>query len=90
MKRQVVAAIATGTAITAAALSDGVHRNTVTNWLALPFFRAALQLAHIDQKPCWREQAEKRALHAFQVMDETLDNPNASNAVRRGIGATPS
>jgi len=85
VQRQVVDAIATGATITAAASSAGVHRNTVTNWLALPFFRAALQQAHIDQELCWREQAEMRARHAFQVMDEILANPNASPTVRRGI-----
>jgi hypothetical protein len=82
VQRQVLASIVAGNTISSAASSAGVHRNTVTTWLTLPFFRQALQQAHVDQELFWREQAERRAIRAFEIFDELANDPNTPASIR--------
>jgi transposase-like protein len=80
---QVLAAIAAGQTITAAAAVAGVHRNTVANWMRESAeFREALATAQSCQRTYWREQAEQRAGAAFAVLDQILADPQAPAGVR--------
>ena len=43
VQAQVIAALAQGRTVTAAAQTAGVHRNTIYNWLNEPLFKTAVE-----------------------------------------------
>ena len=79
---QVLALIAAGSTIAAAAAAAGVHRNTVGNWMRSPVFRRALADAQYDKAASWREQAESLASAALDTIRATLTDASAPAAVR--------
>src|SRR5437762_2107593 len=80
---QVVAALAQGQTVSAAARVAGVHRTTIHHWVrTTPDFQAAVETAQADhaaeQNDAWRELA---AL-AVNALHDLLQDPTTPPAIR--------
>jgi len=80
--KQVLALIAAGSTITAAAAAAGVHRNTVGNCMRSPVFRRARAQVQYDKAISWREQAELLASAALDTIGAILTDGSAPAAAR--------
>jgi len=63
-----IALFAAGSSARAAAESAGVHRNTITNWLASFEFRRALARAQYENSLFLREQAQSLVPDAYNAI----------------------
>jgi SEC-C motif/Homeodomain-like domain len=82
-QHHVLALLAEGRSISEAAAEVGVHRNTIGNWRrAVPAFAREIEYATREQALVWHEEAIRLAPRASQVLEETLNNPEASPALR--------
>jgi hypothetical protein len=80
---QVVAALANGASLSAAAAAAGIHRNTVGNWHRdSALFRAEFARAQYDRALLLREHAESLAETAIETIHAILIDPEASPSVR--------
>lgn len=79
----VLALLVEGESIGSAARQAGIHRNTIANWRrSVPAFAREMEFAIREQALLWHEQSIERAPKAIRILDEILDNPNASPALR--------
>ena len=80
---QVVAALAKGSTITAAADSAGVHRATVHNWFKeCKPFRAAIDDARDESQEELRDEIKDLYALALKTLKDLLQDPKASPSVR--------
>ena len=83
LQDQIVAALANGASLSAAAAAAGIHRNTVGNWRRdSALFRAEFAHAQYDRALLLREQAESLAETAIETIRAVLTDPQASPSVR--------
>ena len=82
-QHHVLAQISAGSTILDAALSAGVHRNTVGYWLRTdPDFRQAMADAQLTEILLWRQLAESHVESAFNTINEIRLDPKVPAAVR--------
>jgi len=82
-QHHVLALLADGRSITAAAAESGVHRNTVCNWRrTVPAFARECELAIREQALVWHEHAVDLAPRAAAVLHEILHDPAVAPALR--------
>jgi transposase-like protein len=82
-QHHVLALLAEGRSITAAAEAVGIHRNTIRNWRrAVPAFAREIEFAVREQALVWHEQALDLAPKAAAVLEEILNDPAASPSIR--------
>jgi hypothetical protein len=82
-QEQVLELISAGSPISQAALTAGVHRNTVHNWLrSVQPFRLALDQAHYLKALHWREQAQQLAAAALETIHATMTDASLPAGVR--------
>ena len=78
-QQRAITMLSTGSTVTAAAQSVGVHRNTVTNWQRSGAFSDALAEIHHAQDLAWRDQARLLVTpRALAAIHSVLANPNAA------------
>jgi hypothetical protein len=83
VQEKVIAAIAGGATMQAAATAAGIHRNTIACWRRSSyFFRDALSQAHDDQALFIREEAENHIAEAFAAIHAILNKPEVSDRAR--------
>ena len=77
-QQTVLARVASGDTLQAAANAAGVHRNTVLNWRrSSPEFREAWESIHDEQTLHWRDQVLPLAPLAVDTMRGILEDPNS-------------
>jgi hypothetical protein len=83
-QQHVLALLAQGSTVEAAAEAVGVHRNTVSNWrrAGSPEFRSAWQSAQIEQAAYWRDQMQSLGDVAVESLLHVLQDPKTSPSVR--------
>ncbi len=81
-QQQVLALIATGSTPAAAALTAGIHRNTIFNWLRLRNFREAFEQAEFDRALFAREQAQALAAAAYDAIRTMIADSSVPAGVR--------
>jgi hypothetical protein len=81
-QEHVLAQIANGATQTAAAESDGVHRNTIRNWLASPAFRKAFASAQHQNRLFWHDQAAAIGPAAMEQLTALVTEPGTPDGVR--------
>jgi hypothetical protein len=83
-QQHVLALLAQGSTVEAAAEAVGVHRNTVSNWrrAGSPEFRSAWQSAQIEQAAYWRDQLQLLGDVAVESLLHVLQDPKTSPSVR--------
>jgi transposase-like protein len=80
---QIVALLASGVSVSAAAAQAGVHRSTVHNWrLRDPLFARELDRARECHAAEVRSQMESLASQALETLHSILTGPNTSDSVR--------
>ena len=83
VQQQVVAALARGRTITAAAAEVQLHRSTLHNWLnTLPAFRAALTAARSQYAAQLRDEMKELSATALETLRTLLRDPQTPSAVR--------
>jgi hypothetical protein len=83
-QQHVLALLAQGNTVSAAAKAAGVHRNTVSNWrrAGSPEFRNAWQSAQLDQAAFWRDHLQLLGELAVKALMNILQDPKTSPSVR--------
>jgi hypothetical protein len=83
-QQHVLALLAQGSTVEAAAEAVGVHRNTLSNWrrAGSPEFRNAWQSAQIEQAAYWRDQLQLLGDVAVESLLHVLQDPKTSPSVR--------
>jgi transposase-like protein len=82
-QHHVLALLAEGQSLTAAAAAVGVHRNTIRNWRrSVPAFAREIEFAVREQALVWHEAALVLAPKAALVLEEILNDPAASASIR--------
>ena len=79
---QVIAALAQGRTVTAAAQDAGLHRNTIYNWLHEPAFKTAADQAQREYVAILGDGMRDLAALAVETLRSLLDDPNTPPAVR--------
>jgi hypothetical protein len=79
---QVVAALAQGRTVTAAAQDAGVHRNTIYNWLDEPAFKTAVEEAEHEYVAILSDGMRDLAALALETMRNLLEDPKTPPSVR--------
>ena len=82
VQAQVVAALAQGRTITAAAAEAGVHRNTIHNWFRDPEFKTAVDAAQGEYVATLSDGMRDLAALALQTLRNLLEDPKTPHAVR--------
>src|SRR5580700_1194822 len=82
VQAQVIAALAQGRTVTAAAKDADVHRNTIYNWLNEPTFKTAAQEAESEYVAILSDGMRDLAARAIETLRNLLDDPNTPPAVR--------
>ena len=83
VQQQVVAALARGRTITAAAAEAQLHRSTLHNWMnTLPAFRAALMDARSHYAAQLRDEMKELSATALETLRTMLQHPQTPPAVR--------
>jgi hypothetical protein len=83
VQQQVVAALARGRTITAAAAEAQLHRSTLHNWLnTVPGFRDALNDARSQYAAQLRDDMKELSATALETLRTLLQDPQTSSAVR--------
>jgi hypothetical protein len=83
-QQHVLALLAQGSTVGAAAKAAGVHRNTVSNWrrAGSPEFRNAWQSAQFDQAAYWRDHLQLLGELAVTSLLRVLQDPQTAPSVR--------
>jgi len=83
-QQHVLALLAQGSTVGAAAKAAGVHRNTVSNWrrAGSPEFRNAWQSAQVEQAAYWRDQIQVLGDVAVASILCILEDPRTTPSVR--------
>jgi uncharacterized protein YecA (UPF0149 family) len=82
-QHHVLALLAEGHSLSAAAEVVGIHRNTIRNWRrAVPAFAREIEFAVREQALVWHEKALDLAPKAAAVLEEILNDPAVSASVR--------
>jgi hypothetical protein len=83
-QQHVLALLAQGSTVAAAAEAVGVHRNTVSNWrrAGSPEFRSAWQSAQLDQAAYWRDLLQLLGDAAVKAILHVLLDTKTSPSVR--------
>jgi hypothetical protein len=83
-QQHVLALLAQGNTIGAAAKAAGVHRNTVSNWRrsGSSEFRDAWQSAQLDQAAYWRDHLQLLGEIAVKSLLHVLQDPKTTPSVR--------
>src|ERR1700730_8698501 len=79
---QVVAALAQGRTVTAAAQGAGLHRNTIYNWLHEPAFKTAVEEAEHEYVAILSDGMRDLAALALDTLRALLEDPKTPPAVR--------
>jgi transposase-like protein len=80
---QVIAALACGQSVTAAAREAGLHRSTIYNWLQHePQFKTAVESAQREYVEILNDGVRDLAADALRTLRELLNDPNTPPAVR--------
>jgi DNA-binding transcriptional MerR regulator len=82
VQAQVVAALAAGASISAAAKAAGVHRSTVHNWLNEPDFSTQFDTSRQDYVESIRDQVRYLSALALDTIRQLLENPETPPSVR--------
>jgi hypothetical protein len=83
VQQQVVAALARGRTITAAAAEVQLHRSTLHNWSkTLPAFRTAVKDARSQYTAELRDEMKELSASALETLRTLLQDPMTSSAVR--------
>jgi hypothetical protein len=83
VQERVLSLIGTGSTISDAARSVGVHRNTIGNWIrSSPLFKDGLACAQYDQVLFWREHAQLLADSALQAIQQIIEDDRATPSTR--------
>jgi hypothetical protein len=79
---QVVAALAQGRTVTAAAQGAGLNRNTIYNWLHEPVFKTAVDEAQHEYIAILSDGMRDLAALALETLRSLLEDPKTPPAVR--------
>ena len=79
---QVIAALAQGRTVTAAAQNAGVHRNTIYNWLNEPAFKTAVEGAEAEYVAILSDGMRDLAALALDTLRSLLEDPKTPPSVR--------
>ena len=79
---QVIAALAQGRTVTAAAQTAGVHRNTIYNWLNEPAFKTAAEEAEAEYVAILSDGMRDLAALALETLRNLLQDSKTPPAVR--------
>ena len=79
---QVVAALAQGRTVTAAAREADLHRNTIYNWLDEPAFKTAVEEAQREYVAILSDGMRDLAALALETLRNLLEDPETPPAVR--------
>src|ERR1700730_9340180 len=79
---QVIAALAQGRTVTAAAQEAGLHRNTIYNWLNEPAFKTAVEEAQREYVAILSDGMRDLAALAVETLRSLLEDPKTPPAVR--------
>ena len=82
VQAQVIAALAQGRTVTAAAQDAGLHRNTIYNWLHEPAFQTAADEAQREYVGILSDGMRELAARAVETLRNLLDDPNTPPPVR--------
>ena len=83
IQANVVAALAQGRTVSAAARQAGVHRGTIHNWLkAQPEFKTAVHAARREYTALVDDQLRELASTALDTLRALLENPDTGSIVR--------
>jgi Helix-turn-helix domain/SEC-C motif len=82
VQAQVIAALAQGRTVTAAAQNAGVHRNTIYNWLNEPTFQTAADEAQTEYVAILSDGMRDLAALALENLRSLLEDPKTPPAVR--------
>jgi transposase-like protein len=78
----VVAALAQGRTVTAAAQAAGINRNTIYNWLDQPEFKTAVEAAEHEYVAILTDGMRDLAAQALETLRNLLEDPKTPPAVR--------
>jgi hypothetical protein len=80
---QVIAALARGRSVTAAAVEAGLHRSTIHHWLRHePAFKTAIQQAHTEYAVTLNDGMRDLAALALETLHNLLADPETPPAIR--------
>src|SRR5215471_16905523 len=82
VQTQVIAALAQGRTITAAAAEASIHRNTIHNWLHEPAFQSAFDEAQREYAETLSDLMRELAARALETLRDILNDSKASPSVR--------
>jgi acyl-CoA thioesterase len=83
VQQQVVAALARGRTITAAAAESQLHRSTLHHWSkTLPAFRTAVKSARSQYTAQLRDEMKELSASALETLRTLLQDPKTSSPVR--------
>jgi hypothetical protein len=82
VQAQVIAALAQGRTVTAAAQDADVHRNTIYNWLNDPAFKTAVEGAESEYVAILSDGMRDLAALALDTLRNLLEDPDTPPAVR--------
>jgi hypothetical protein len=82
VQAQVIAALAQGRTVTAAAQVAGLHRNTIYNWLHEPEFKTAADEAQSEYVAILSDGMRDLAARAVETLRTLLDDTKTPPAVR--------
>jgi len=82
VQAQVVAALASGASISAAAKAAGVHRSTVHNWLNEPGFSTEFDTSRQEYVESVRDQVSYLSALALNTIRQLLEIPDTPASVR--------
>jgi SEC-C motif/Helix-turn-helix domain len=82
VQAQVIAALAQGRTVTAAAHDAGLHRNTIYNWLHEPAFQTAAEQAQREYIATLSDGMRDLAALAVETLRSLLEDPKTPPAVR--------
>lgn len=81
-QRQLVQGLLVHGEVTAACKAAGVSRTTAYRWMGQPAFTAALRVADREVLTATSRRLARLGVKAVEVLEETLDDPEAPAAVR--------
>jgi transposase-like protein len=83
LQHRIITLLASGSTITKAAETEGVHRNTIANWRRTDCaFARELEFATREQRLYWHEQATALAPQALEAIEACLTDPNTSPSLK--------
>ena len=83
IQAQVIAALAKGQTITAAAREAGIHRTTIHHWLRTePEFKTAVEDAQSQYIATLNDEMRELSANALATLRALLDDPTAPPAIR--------